>query len=168
MGKERIQDLVMAAQEALLIGTRIADFRVAPTRVAVGESVTITGALQWHTPIICWWNPLEGKPIEVIADTVKIGDATSGSGGGFRFVWTPMSTGIYWVKSRFPGDLLYNGCGSATVRVDVITKEQKGEEERHFWTLVGVGAVIALAVVGGVVYTLEEQSRMRLILARRS
>jgi len=154
-------------QQALLIGTRIADFRVAPARVAVGESVTIAGALQWHVPVVCWWSPLEGKPIEVIADTTKLGEVSSGSGGGFRLVWTPMSVGVYWVKSHFLGDLLYNGCDSPTVKVDVITKKQKEEEEKHFWILVGVGAVITLAVVGGAVYSYQEERRFRLLLARR-
>ena len=160
--------MVMAAQQQmLLIDTRIADYRVAPARVAVGESVTITGALQWHVPVICWWNPLEGRPIEVIADTTKLGEVTSGSGGGFRFVWTPTSVGVYWVKSRFPGSILYNECDSATVKVDVITKKQKEEEEKHFWTLVGVGAVITLTVAGAVVYTFEEERKFRLLLTRR-
>ena len=154
-------------QQALLIGTRIADYRVFPTRVAVGETVAIGGALQWHTPIICWWNPLVNKSVKVNADSVRIGDVTSGTGGGFRFVWTPMNVGIYWVKARFLGDLLYNGCDSPTVRVDVITKEQKEEEEKHFWTLVGVGAVITLAIVGAVVYTYTEEGRLRMLLARR-
>jgi hypothetical protein len=155
-------------QQLALLGTRIADFKVTPTRVAVGETVTIAGTLQWHTPILCWWNALGDKTIEIIADTTKLGEATSGSGGGFRFVWTPTSVGVYWVKAHFPGDLiLYNGCESQTVRLDVITKEQKAEEERQFFALVGIGAVTVVAIVGVAVYAYEEERRLSLMLAKR-
>lgn len=157
----------MQAQQALLIGTRITDFRVEPRRVAVGESITIAGTLQWHLWPLCWWNALEGRTIEVFADTVKLGEVASGSGGGFRFTWAPTAVGVYWVKTKFPGDLLYNSCESETVRVDVITPEQKRDEDLRFWGLVGVVVAVTIAVVGGIVYTMEEERRMQLLLARR-
>jgi len=144
----------MVAEQQLLIGTRIADFRVWPTRVVVGETVTIAGTLQWHLWPLCWWYALEDKPIEIIADTAKIGDVTSGSGGGFRFTWTPTSIGTYWVKARFPGDLIYNGCESQVVRVDVITKEQREAEQMQFWILVGICVAGALGVTGMILYYL--------------
>jgi hypothetical protein len=153
--------------QQLLIGTRIVDFRVWPTRVAVGETVTIAGTLQQHVPILCWWKALEGKTVEIIADTVKLGEVVSGSGGGFRFTWTPTSVGVYWVKAHFPGDILFNGCDSETVKVEVITSEQKRQEEMQFWTLVGVCAVGAVAIAGMVLYHFEEQRRLEMILARR-
>lgn len=157
----------MVAQQQLLVGTRIADFRCSPTRVAVGETVTIAGTLQWHTPVLCWWNALEGKTVEFLADTAKLGETTSGSGGGFRFLWTPRETGTYWIKAHFPGDIIYNRCESQTVRVEVISKEQKREEEMRFWALVGVGVVAVVGVVGGVIYYLQEQRRMEMLLAMR-
>jgi hypothetical protein len=151
-----------------LLSTRITNFRVSPTKVAVGETVTIAGTLQWHTPILCFWNALEGKGVEIIADTTKLGEVSSGSGGGFRFTWTPKSVGVYWVRAKFPGDLIiYNGCESQTLRVDVITKEQKQLEEMQFWALVGVGAATVLAVTGAVIYHFERSREMELILARR-
>jgi hypothetical protein len=159
--------MAMVTQQQLLIGTRIADFKVSPTRVAVGETVTIAGTLQWHLWPICIWYGLEGKTVEIIADTAKIGETNSGSGGGFRFTWTPTSAGTYWVKAHFPGDIIYNGCDSQTVKVEVITPEQKRQEEMQFWALVGVGVAGALGVVGMVLYHFEEQRRMEMILARR-
>jgi len=159
---------MMQAQELALLSTRIADYRVSPVRVVAGESVTISGTLQWHVPLICWWNALEGKTVEIIADTIKLGEVSSGSGGGFRFTWTPKDVGVYWVKARFPGDLIvYNGCESQTVKVDVITPEQKQREEMQFWGLVGVGALTVVGVVGAVIYYYEEERRMELLLARR-
>lgn len=158
--------VVAQAQQALLIGTHITDFRVSPTKVAVGETVTIAGTLQWHL-FPCFWFALEGRTVKILADTTKLGEAKSGGGGGFRFVWTPMYKGAYWIKARFPGDLLYNGCSSATIKVDVMSREEKEEEERRFWALVGVGAVVTLAVVGGVVYTFEEERRFRMLMLRR-
>jgi len=155
----------LVAQQQLLVGTRIADFRCSPTRVAVGETVTIAGTLQWHTPVLCWWNALEGKTVEILADTAKLGETTSGSGGGFRFLWTPRETGTYWIKAHFPGDLIYNGCDSQTVRVEVISKEQKEEEERRFWMMVGLGGAVAVAVIGGVLYYIDRSRRREMIMA---
>jgi hypothetical protein len=154
-------------QQALILASRITDYKVNPTRVAVGETVTIAGTLQWHTPILCWWNPLEGRKIEVIADTAKLGETASGSGGGFRFTWSPTTVGTYWIKARFPGNLIYNACESQTVRVDVITTEKKREEEMWFWGLVGTGVFGTLIIIGMVLYHVEEMRRMELLLARR-
>jgi hypothetical protein len=110
---------------------------------------------------------LEGEPIEIIADTTKLGETSSGSGGGFRLTWIPKSAGAYWVKARYPGTLImYAGCESQTVRIDVITPEQKQQEEMQFWVLVGVGVTTVLAITGAVIYHFEEQRRMELILAR--
>ena len=144
-------------RELGVVGTRVADFRVSPTRVAVGEAVTVAGTLQWHTPVLCLWYPLEGRAVEVVADTAKLGEVTTGAGGGFRFAWTPREVGAYWVKARFPGDWLYSPCESETVKVEVITREQKEAEERQFWALVGVGVATAVGIAGLVLYYMEKR-----------
>jgi hypothetical protein len=143
----------MSVQKLALLSTRIVDFKINPTRVAVGETVTITGTLQWHTPILCWWNALEGATVEIIADTAKLGEVTTGSGGGFRFTWTPTAVGTYYVKARFPGDwVTYNPCESQTIKVEVITPEQKQQEQMYFLAMVGIGAAATVTIIGLILY----------------
>jgi hypothetical protein len=157
----------MATQQRLLVGTRIIDFNVSPTRVAVGETITITGTLQWHLWPFCWWYPLEGKIILIIADSVKVGEALSGSDGKFRFLWTPTNAGVYWVKAHFPGDLTYNGCDSQTIKVEVITPEQKQQEQMQFYTTLGVVIAGVVGVVALVVHHIEEEKRLETLIAMR-
>jgi hypothetical protein len=101
---------------------------------------------------LCFWYGLEGKTVEIIADTVKLGETNSGSGGGFRFIWTPTSVGTYWIKAHFPGDIIYNGCDSQTVKVEVITPEQKQQEQMYFLAMVGIGAAAAITIIGLILY----------------
>jgi len=141
---------VAVKARTLLLDTRIVDFHVHPTKVKVGDPVTIAGVLQYHTPVLCWWNALEGKPIEILADSTKIGNATTTEGGGFRFTWYPREVGVYWVKARFPGDLIYDGVESQPVMVEVVTEEEWEEAEREkmlFWSAIcAAGAIAAVAI----------------------
>lgn len=158
----------MAQQELGVAGSRIINFRVSPTRIAIGESVTISGVLQGHTPVLCFWNPIAGAAVDIYADTAKLGTVTTDNSGGFRFVWTPTNVGVYWVKAVYGGDWWYNGCESPTVKVEVITQEQKRQEELQFWTLVGICVAGAVGVVAAVLYHFEQERLLQtLVTARR-
>jgi hypothetical protein len=152
--------------EALgIVTTRITDFDANPKKVVVGETVTIRGKLEWHLwP--CIWNPLEGKPIEIIADGGKIGETSTTAGGWFDFIWKPMAAGKYYVKASFPGDIVYSPSVSRTVEVEVITPEEKQREEMVFWSLVAVGIAAAIGIGVAVYQHYETERYISLALAR--
>jgi hypothetical protein len=154
-------------QELGVAGSRIIDFRVSPTRIAIGESVTISGILQGHTPVLCFWNPIANASVDIYADTTKLGTVTTDSGGGFRFVWTPRAVGVYWVKAVYGGDWWYNGCESPTVKVEVITQEQKRQEELQFYLTLGIIVAGVAGVVAAVLYHFEQERLLQLIMVRR-
>jgi hypothetical protein len=160
----------MAAQQVLsFVTTRFSNFGVTPSRLAVGGTVTITGKLEWHTPI-CTWISLDGKAVEIYVDGARVGTAMTEEGGVFRYYWTPQVAGTYYLKAHYPGDWMYNACDTSPVRVEVITPEQQQQEQQQqqamTWAIVIAGVTIA-AIIGVAVYEhLETQKLITLAAAR--
>lgn len=154
------------AELALLL-TRIFDFMVSPTRPVVGGEVTISGTLKWKQ--LWYWVILGGEAVNFIVDGEVVATQTTKSGlGTFRFTWSPPRTGIYWVKVRYGGSLIYNPCESEDVRVEAITEEEKKEEDTRLLLMAGgaIGAV-AIAGIGLALYSEESKRREMMLLARR-
>ena len=150
----------------MVVETRISDFKVEPTRVVVGEAIAISGRLEWHQWPFCLWYPLGDKEVEILADSRVVARAKSDADGVFRATWRPYKAGIYWIKARFPGDWWYNPCQSKTIRIEVITPEQKREEELRFWAMVGVGAVAAAGIAAAVIYHFETERQLEILAGR--
>ena len=131
-----------AARPQAVADSRIVDFRAEPPKVVVGEPVTVSGMLQQHTPILCFWSPLEGAAVEIFVDGERIATVTAGSGGFFRYVWHPRRVGVYRVRARFPGDI-FRRPATAEARVEVVTREQM-ERDRTLM-IAGIGGVVVLA-----------------------
>jgi len=153
------------AEQLGFVTTRFSSFGVTPSRLPVGGTVTITGKLEWHTPI-CTWISLDGKTVEIYVDGGKVGEAMTEEGGVFRFYWTPQAVGTYYVKARYPGDWMYNACETSPVKVEVITQEQAKEEQAMNWVIIIAGIMIA-GIIGFAVYEhLETQKLITLAAAR--
>jgi len=150
--------------QLLLIGTTIFDWYCEPHRLAVGETVTVSGTLAEHYVPICMWRGWGPNPIDLIVNERVVETRDTDPGGKFTFKWVPAAVGTYRLKVRYPGDWMHNPCESPVEIITVITKEQKEKEEMQFWLLVGGAAVAAVAVVGGVVWYAEEARRRELML----
>jgi len=145
--------------------TRIRDFKVSNTRPVVGETVEITGYLEYL--LVAWWYGCDGKTVKVMADGTQVASAVSTANGFFRAYWRPSSTGKFIVKAVFEGDISFSGCESTPVEVTVLTQEEKAREEQQFWIMVGGIAVIALVGIGVVAYMVEREREMQLLVAAR-
>jgi hypothetical protein len=161
---------VVAAQsirsrELGIYATRIIDFSVSDSRPVVGKDVMIQGTLQTHTPIFCWWEGLGGEPVAILVDDREVGSALSGGDGVFHFVWRPTAVGSFLVRARYPGSWKYDPCESTPIRVEVITEEEKKEEELRFWLMVAGVGVAAVGVIGGVLWYMGESERRRMMMA---
>ena len=141
-----------------LFNTRIRDFKASNMRPVVGETVEFTGILEKQ--VLWWWEPLEGEPVHLVVNGGVVDTQPAGKGGWFRLVWTPEEPGKYTVWARYDGSWINNACESPKLGIEVITEEQKREEERRmFITILAIsGAVIAIA--GGVgAYLWYQRSR---------
>jgi hypothetical protein len=153
------------SRELGIFGTRIVDFAVSNTRPVVGEDVLIQGTLQTHVPILCWWEGAGGETVAIIVDDREVGSALSGGDGVFHFMWRPATAGSFLVRARYPGSWKYDPCESTSIHVEVVSKEQKEEEDRRFWLMVAVVGVAAVGVAGGVLWYMGESERRRMMLA---
>jgi len=151
--------------QILIIGTKIFDWHCEPHRLAVGDTVTITGKLAEHYVPICLWRGWGPNPVKLIIDTAVVDTRDTDSKGNFRFLWTPTDTGTFRLKVRYPGDWAHNPCESPVETIQVITKEEKEEEERMRWLMIGGAGVAAVAVIGGVIYYVEESRKRELMMA---
>jgi len=156
-------------EELGLIGTRFVNFRVSPTRVAVGEPVSIAGTHEEHyVPVLCLWRGWGPSGVDLRVDGTVVASTNTDGEGNFRFAWYLKEVGTYWIKVTYGGDWMHNPCESNEVRVEVITEEQKEEEERRIWLLAaGIGAVILVAIVGLVAWTEYSRRRELMLMAIR-
>jgi len=153
------------AQTQLGFPTMITNFRVSPTRVAVGEEVRISGYLQWHFTDLCIWQPLTYSTIEIYANNAKVGETHTDENGSFLFIWYPREPGTYFVKAVYPGVFPYDRCESSEIKVEVITQEQKAaEQQQQLAMIVIIGAVAAIAILGGVAIYMHQQRMRELML----
>jgi len=155
-------------EELGIYGTRIIDFGVSNTRPTVGEDIYVTGTLQTHTPILCWWEGLGGETVRIVADDRELGTALTGGDGVFHFHWRPTTVGEFWIKTVYPGTWRFDPCESHSIKVTVISKEEKEEEERRWWLLVaGIGGVMLVAIVGVVAWMESSRRREMMLMALR-
>ena len=151
------------AEVLALLNTRIQDFNVAPQRAVVDEGVSIAGKLQWKS---VWWTNLGKETVKLVVDGEVVETQVTGTDtGAFKFTWYPRAKGIYWVKVRYDGTLIYNPCESPEVKVEAITEEEAEEEEQRTLILAGVGIGSVVLVIIGVALYMEERQRRTMMLA---
>jgi len=135
-----------------LVGTRIIDWRASDYRPAIGQRVTFMGILQHHKPPLCWYNPLAGATVWLTIDGERVMSDVTDSGGAFKFEYFFKAKGIYWVKACFDGNFIYSPSESMELAIEVISPEEKAEEERRFWLMVGIASASILALIGACIW----------------
>ena len=148
-----------------LFGTRIRDDEISEDRVVVGESVAIEGYLEWQ--FLQWWYGLDGQYIDILVNEQEVARVGVGGGGYFKGIHRFTSPGSFIIKARYRGDGTFSSAESSPFDVTVITKEQKEEEERNFYLLVGGVGAAGLVGVGALAYWYERRQRMEMLMMAR-
>jgi hypothetical protein len=140
-----------------LINTRISNFSVSPTLVAVGEPVRVSGRLE--AQFVTTWG-VGGETIEILVDGAVVARVTTAGDGSFSHSLVFSTPGTRMVKARYPGSPIYNGCETGDVAVTVVTpEEKKKKEEMAAIAEVLKWLAVAAGVVGGIllgVYVYKE------------
>lgn len=144
--------------------TRIRDFNVSTYRPVVGETVEFTGYLEFKRPLTWWWEPVEGEPVHLVVDGQVVDTQPTGKGGWFKLRWAPTKTGKYLAWVRYDGSIWNNPCESAKVGIEVITEEQRRQEEmRLMGAIAVVGGVVVAAVAGIAAYLHYQRQREEMV-----
>jgi len=156
-----------------LFATRIANFRVEPTVAKVGDTIKISGNLQWFCPpVMCppfgEWKGYDGQSVELYVNDQKVNETFTVGGGQFTFQES-FKAGTYEIAVYYPGSWKDSPCWSPKVIVRVLEPEEYEREQAKTWMMygalaVGVGAIILIALE---MYRMqrEEELLMSLMLA---
>lgn len=140
-----------ASQPALLIVNKVSSriwCQLSSTKIAIGESVTINGLISpvhQAVNVTIFVGPNE-EDLDVL-DTVR-----TDLRGEYSYIWTPSSTGTYYVKATWPGDKDTEKAESDIVLLSVVEKDES--ESLH---LVYVIFSVAVAGVVGAFYLLRRR-----------
>lgn len=102
--------------------TRIAGVHFTDARPAVGETIKISGYLQYYDEETKSWQPAEHKKIKLIVDEKEVGETITDANGKFTFETS--FTGDHNLEIAFEGAALLESC-SVTKKVSAMSKESK-------------------------------------------
>ena len=138
---------IMSAQQMFgLLETRITNFGVSPTRIVIGNYVTVSGKLQSHDVIT--WSNLGGYPVHLNVDGSDVMQTTTDSSGKFVFTWTPKQVGTFNLKVVYYGGALHSGSESRIRTVTVQTQDEYDSQSRRNEELMTLVIVGGLAIGG--------------------
>jgi hypothetical protein len=158
---------------ACLYARRFSEFRVYPTVVSPGDTITVTGKLEWHFPV-CVWSPAGGDEVVLVVDGVRVSKQGTAADGTFKFVLPASQLGLGRHVVYCEATEYWRGCyaKSAEVVVEVVTEEEKKQREwEEFLRSVAIWGTVGAVVVGAValgLYIYERERRLemlRLLLA---
>jgi len=137
-----------------LFATRIVNFKVEPTVAKVGDTIKISGNLQWFCPpIMCppfgKWIGYDNQRVELYVDGQKIDEITTVGGGQFIFYKT-FKAGTYEITVHYPGSWKDSPCWSPKVIVRVLEPQEYERERQKTGMMygalaIGVGAICLIA-----------------------
>jgi len=146
--------------------TRIRDFGVEPKEVVVGETVKVSGYLEFYnwTKIPARWEGLDGKRLSILINGKKVAEATATHEGYFESYIRMDSIGTYIFKASFEGVYtpIYDWLPTESVeeKVEVITEEEKEEREErkaYYTMLFMLGLVGTVTSLGVATYLLTRR-----------
>jgi len=163
----------------LCLGRRFATFDVHPKLASPGDTITVTGKLEWHDPI-CRWLAAGGDTVELYIDGKKRAEGTTQADGSFAFMLTGKDLGLgkhtvyCYAPSFWRGPVNICEVKSDERVVEVVTEEEKRERERQeqfmsmlTYGLIAAGAVAVIGVAIGLYQRERQRQLMMALLARR-
>ncbi|GEM_PF-689083 len=137
--------------------TRIAGLYASNARPVTGETVTISGYLQWYDPELRRWEPLEGGDLKLLIDGVEVGNTRSGYGGFFAFTHVFKEAGKYTAEVRYGGTRKYEPSDPSSIVIKVMTEEQRRKIIKLLrFVVIGFILLIAAIVSIAILLTLRE------------
>jgi len=156
-----------------LFATRIANFRVEPTVAKVGDTIKVSGNLQWFCPqIMCppfgKWMGYDNQRVELYVNGQKVDETTTVGGGRFTFYKT-FEGGTYEIAVRYPGSWKDTPCWSPEEIIRVLEPQEYEREMQKTWMMYGALA-IGVGAIGLIAFEMyrmqrEEELLMSLMLA---
>ena len=130
-------------EQTMIVGKNLSQVtcEVSSKKVTLGENVTISGAI---LPI----HPGHTVTIYISNDEViwqVLANVETVSGGNYFYVWTPVSTGTYYLKASWPGDKAFMKAES-TDRLLIVEEKSKDSGLGLIYTILGL---VFVGVVGG-------------------
>ena len=152
-----------------LFATRISNFRVEPTVAEEGETIEISGNLEWFCPaVLCppfgKWEAYENQTVELYVNGKKVDETTTVGGGQFTFYKT-LEAGTYEIAVYYPGSWKDNPCWSPKVIVRVLEHDEYVRERMKLLAMYGALAIGigAIGLIAFEMYSMQREEELLLM-----